>query len=210
MAPSAQGRALSWGMYNDQLFPLVLDFSAVGGLTDDQLLAFARANDPYKVERTAHGDILIMAPTGFLSSQRESTLLFHLSQWNEQVKLGIATSSSGGFLLPNGAVRAPDAAWVTLERYQAYDSKALRGFAPFAPDFVAEIASPSDNLKELHSKLAEWIGNGVRLGWLLDPTTETAWVYQPGTQPTQINGFDATLAGEPVLPGFVFELAKLR
>ncbi|MDX2064000.1 MAG: Uma2 family endonuclease [Bacteroidia bacterium] len=197
-------------MYSDQLFPLVLDFSAVGGLTDDQLLAFARANDPYRVERTAHGEILIMAPTGTHASELENTFLYWLTAWNERYKLGRVTPMTGGFVLADGSMRAPDAAWIENGRYQQALAQQPTGFFRIAPDFVAEIVSPSDNLKELHSKLAEWIGNGVRLGWLIDPTTETAWVYQPGTEPTTITGFDATLAGEPVLPGFVFELAKLR
>jgi Uma2 family endonuclease len=53
--------------------------------------------------------------------------------------------------------------------------------------------------------MREYIAQGARLGWLLDPRTVTAEIYRPG-QPVETLKRPATLSGEDVLPGLVLEL----
>ena len=125
--------------------------------------------------------------------------------WNRDSKLGVAFDSSAGFTLPNGAVRAADAAWRTLERWSAVSAEERMRFAPVCPDFVVEITSPLDKLNDAREKMREYLAQGVRLGWLLDPKSGLTEVYRPGCPVESLNR-PATLSGEEVLPGFVLDL----
>src|SRR5581483_11810140 len=95
--------------------------------------------------------------------------VWQLEAWNKRLRAGVVFDSSAGFRLPNGATRAPDAAWVAISRWRALSQAQRRGFAPLCPDFVIELLSPSDDLDETRAKLAEYIENGAKLGWLIDP-----------------------------------------
>src|SRR5438132_10333956 len=92
----------------------------------------------------------------------------------------------------NGAVRGPDAAWMPLSRWQTVSPEQQEKLAPVCPDFVIELRSPSDakrkpgraqpqdRLSDAQKKMAEYMNNGARLGWLLDPLRKRAYVYHPG------------------------------
>jgi Uma2 family endonuclease len=82
------------------------------------------------------------------------------------------------------------------------------GFAPVVPEFLVEVRSPSDRLPALGTKMHEWIANGCRLAWLIDPINRSAAIYRADGTVTEAP-FDETLNGEDVLPGFVFDPASL-
>jgi Uma2 family endonuclease len=92
--------------------------------------------------------------------------------------------SSSGFLLPDGSVRSPDASVVRLERWQALSEAEREGFAPLCPDLVIELASPSDEAQALRNKMAAYMANGARLGWLLLPQSRTVEIWQTGNAET--------------------------
>ena len=92
--------------------------------------------------------------------------------------------SSSGFLLPDGSVRSPDASVVRLERWQGLSEAEREGFAPLCPDLVVELASPSDEPQALRKKMAAYMANGARMGWLLLPQKRTVEVWLPGTTAT--------------------------
>ena len=121
---------------------------------------------------------------------------------------GLAFDSSAGFTLPNGAIRSPDASWVRRERWNALTPDQQEKFAPLCPDFVVELRSRTDRLSDLHDKLQEYIDNGARLGWLIDPIDKRVYVYRPG-QPVESLDDPATLSGDPVLTGFVLPVREL-
>ena len=83
-------------------------------------------------------------------------------------------------------------------------------FLPFAPDFVVEIFSSSDNLIETQKKMNKWIENGTQLGWLIIPKDQHTFIYRADGTVDKITGFDKRLSGENVLPGFEFDLAVLQ
>lgn len=135
---------------------------------------------------------------------------YQLQHWNrtKAAAPGHSYESSAGFKLPNGAVRAPDVAW--LSRAARALAQQAGGFLATCPEFVVEIRLPSDRLPTLQAKMAEYMANGVQLGFLLDVEAETAYIYRPG-QPAQTGqGYDQELSGEPVLPGFGLDLRPLR
>ena len=174
-------------------------------LTDEQFFLLCQHNRELRFERTAKGEILIMPQTGGETGNRNADLTFQLQAWSRQNNLGKAFDSSTGFKLPNGANRSPDASWVKRDRWFALTPEQRKKFLPLCPDFVVELRSPSDSLKETQEKMQEYIDNGARLGWLIDPQTRRVEIYRPN-QDVEILENPATVPGEDVLPGFVLDL----
>jgi Uma2 family endonuclease len=177
-------------------------------LTDDQLFELCQINQELWIERTAEGDLVIMPPEGWETGSRSANLVTLLTQWAWQDSTGVISGSSGGFILPNGAMRAPDAAWVLRSRLAALTPEQKQKFLPLCPDFVVEIRSPSDRLSTVQAKMQEYLDNGARLGWLFDPPNRVVYVYRPN-QPVEHLENPTTISGEPVLPGFILNLQKI-
>ncbi|MEG4250293.1 Uma2 family endonuclease [Microcoleus sp. Pol10D4] len=177
-------------------------------LTDEQFFQLCQNNRDYQFERTASGELIIMPPTGSETSKRNMDLSYQLRAWSRQNNLGVAFDSSGGFRLPNGADRSPDASWVKKERWDALTPEQKDSFAPLCPDFVVELRSRTDSLKKLQEKMQEYIENGAKLGWLIDRQNRRVEIYRPG-QDVEILENPATLSGEDVLPGFVLNLEEI-
>ncbi|MCL1472537.1 Uma2 family endonuclease [Argonema antarcticum] len=174
-------------------------------LTDEQYFQICQNNRDLRFERTAKGVLLIMPPTGSVTGNRNFDLAVELGIWNKQTKLGQGFDSSSGFTLPNGAERSPDVSWIKQERWDALTPEEQQKFAPICPDFVVELRSLTDTLKELREKMQEYIDNGTRLGWLIDRKNRRVEIYRPN-QDVEILENPATLSGEDVLPGFVLDL----
>lgn len=177
-------------------------------VSDEDLYEFCRANPDFRIERTAEGEILIMSPTGGETGRRNFVLIGQFWAWVRVDGTGVGFDSSTGFILPNGAERSPDVAWVRAGRWNALPPAERDRFVKLCPDFVAELRSPSEELATLEAKLAEYMASGCQLGWLLDPTTRSVHVYRPGAEP-EILPDPATVSGDPILPGFVLALAEL-
>ena len=189
----------------------VLSGPFVAGFSDDEFFAFCQSNDTARIERTANHEIIIMPPAGFESGAASATAGGNLFMWQRQLRHGRVADSSTGYTLPDGAVLSPDASWVSPQRLAAVTPAQLEKFPPLCPDFIIEIKSPSDRLKTLHAKMEQWLRNGVRLGFLIDTATETAFIYRPDEPtPETVQGFDHELSGEPVLVGFRLDLRELR
>jgi Uma2 family endonuclease len=183
----------------------ILRMPATATLTSDQFYDLCRVNPDWKLERTAQGDLVVMAPTGGETGARNANLLIRLGIWNEQSQLGVVFDSSTGFHLPNGADRSPDVAWVKQDRWNALTPQQREKFPVLAPDFVIELMSPSDDLSEAQAKMQEYLDNGVQLGWLLNRKTKQVEIYQSG-QPKEVLQQPNQLFGDPILPNFVLSL----
>ncbi len=179
-------------------------------MSEDEFYQFCQRNAESKFERRADGIIEFLTMTGGTTGHRNSGIVTDLTIWNRQNRLGLVFDSSTGFRLPNGAVRSPDAAWVRAETWQALPAAQQEKFPPLCPDFVVELVSPSDDLTAVVVKMEEYIANGCRLAWLIDPKTETARAFRTDGSVSVAKTFAETLSGEDVLPGFVFALATLR
>jgi Uma2 family endonuclease len=185
---------------------LTLDVKSIQ-FTDEQFFELCSANRDMRFERSAAGELIIMAPTGWGTGNKNAELGIDLGIWNRQTGLGKVFDSSTGFRLPNGADRSPDASWVSKDRLEALNPDPAK-FLPLAPDFVAELRSQSDTLKLLQTKMQEYIENGVRLGWLIDPKNQRVEIYRPG-QAVEVLESPVGLSGEEVLPGFRLDLNPL-
>jgi Uma2 family endonuclease len=187
---------------------LTLNLSPVVQLSDDDFYNLCQANRDLKLERTAKGELVVMSPTGGEGGRQEADLIIDLGLWNRQTRLGIAFSSSTNFKPPNGAERSPDAAWVRRERWEALTPQQRRKFPPLAPDFVIELRSATDELEPLQQKMQEYMDNGVRLGWLINPQDQQVEVYRQG-QPKQTLDSPSSISGEDVVPGFILDLSRI-
>jgi len=178
------------------------------GLTDEQFYQLCIANEEWRLELTAEGELIIMPPTGGESGIRNADLTTDLNLWNRETKLGKVFDSSTEFRLPNGAYHSPDASWVLLERWKALSSEQRRHFPPLCPDFVIELSSETDSL----AKMREYQDNSTRLGWLIDPKTPLVEIYRASIDVETLNfsvDKPPTLSGEDVLPGFVLDLTPI-
>ena len=161
-----------------------------------------------RLELTSTGELIIMPPTGSETSKRNFNLTNQLGRWAETDASGIGFDSSGGFTLPNGAIRSPDASWVKHERWDKLTDAQRDGFAAICPDFVVELRSRTDRLTELRNKMEEYIENGALLGWLIDPLGFRVYVYRPDQDVVILENPEA-VSGEQLLPGFTLNLTKL-
>jgi Uma2 family endonuclease len=190
------------------LKPLTLHLASVLRLTDDQLFELCQRNRDLRIEREPTGDLTLMTPVGGKSANRNARILARLNRWAEQDGSGETFDSSGGFLLPDGAMRSPDAAWVERSRLTALAVETRERFLPLCPDFVLELRSPSDPLADLQAKMREYLDNGARLGWLIDPLDRRVYVFRPGLEVEMLDE-PASISGSPELPGFELELERI-
>ncbi len=184
---------------------LTISLDSVIDLTDEQFFQLCRKNSDLKFERNAQGDLTIMAPEGGDTGMHSASITTDLEIWNRTTKLGITFGSSTGFKLPNGSDRSPDASWSLKERWEALSPKQREKFPPICPDFVIELMSPSDSLKDTHAKMQEYQDNGARLGWLINRKDKQVEIYRLG-HPTEVLQAPSFLSGEDVLPEFVLSL----
>ena len=177
-------------------------------MTDEQFYQLCQANETLRFERTARGDLVIMPPTGGETSNRNASLTGQLWLWNDRHQLGQVFDSSGGFKLLNGANRSPDAAWIRQERWDELEPAQKVRFVPLCPDFAIELLSPSDSLAALRAKMAEYLTNGIQLGWLINRQARQVEIYRPD-RPVEILDAPASVSGDPLLPGFVLKLRSI-
>jgi Uma2 family endonuclease len=174
-------------------------------ISEEQFYQLCADNRDLRLERSADGNIIVMPPTGGLSGHRNTEIAFQLHTWNKQRELGVVFGSSTGYYLPNSAVRAPDASWITSEKWNSLAPSQKEKFLPFSPDFAIELMSPTDTLAETRKKMVEYLDNGMRLGWLINPKTQSVEIYRPSRE-TEILNEPQTLSGENVLPNFILDL----
>jgi Uma2 family endonuclease len=184
---------------------VVLNLEPIAHLTDEQFYQLCVANRDLSLEMNAAGELIIVPPVGGESGNQEADLITDLNNWNRQTKLGKVFSSSTIFILPNGAKRSPDAAWVKIERWEALTPEQRKKFPPIVPDFALELRSETDRLTTLQEKMEEYINNGLRLGWLINPQDARVEIYRSGKVPEVIQ-IPAIVSGEDILPGFVLDL----
>ncbi|MDB9456606.1 Uma2 family endonuclease [Dolichospermum circinale] len=176
--------------------------------TDDKFVEMVAANKDLRLELSSQGELSIMSPTGGETGDRNLELGGQVWFWNRQNGLGKAFDSSTGFKLPNGATRSPDVSWIKIERWNALTPEQRKRFLPLCPDFVIELVSESDDLADTQAKMREYIANGLRLGWLINPKNKQVEIYRPN-QEIEVLESPTSLSGEDILPGFILDLQPI-
>jgi Uma2 family endonuclease len=176
--------------------------------TSEQFASLAAAYPEIQMELTKEGELIFMPPTMTKSGMRNFKLTVRFGEWSEANGLGIGFDSSTIFTFPNGAKRSPDLSWVEASRWEALTEEEQESFSRICPDFVAELRSKTDRLSTLQKKMREYIANGARLGWLIDPKSNRVEIYRPG-QEVEILDAPVSISGDPVLPGFTLDLKDI-
>ena len=176
--------------------------------SDEDFLELCRLNQDLQFEQSANGEIIIMPPTGGITGNRNLRLIGQVYVWIEQSKNGIGFDSSTLFRLPNGAIRSPDVAWISTDRWQQLTADEREGIVPLCPDFVIELRSPTDSLKQLQAKMREYIANGAQLGLLIDAKAKQVHVYRPQQAVATLDN-PPEVSCEPLLSSFTLNLSAI-
>jgi len=186
--------------------PIVLRPS--GPVSDQELMRFSAQNAPFKIERNKEGALTIMTPVGGIGSTHEMYVAGKVFNWAEETSAGIAFSPNGGFNLADGSCLSPDAAWISLERWNTLTSEQQAGFPPLCPDFLIEVRSQSDARKIVEEKMQTWLDNGAKLAWLVDPIAASVTIYRPGRAPETLERPEI-VKGEAPVEGFELRCTRL-
>jgi Uma2 family endonuclease len=176
-------------------------------VTPEEFDRLCQLNPDLRLELTKDGELIAMAPTGGDTGERNSDLNADLVIWNRQTGLGRVFDSSTGLDLRafGGGKSSADATWFEKSRLEGVNTK---GFIPAVPDFVIELRSETDAIKDVRKKMAEYRSLGVRLGWLIDPQQRQVEIYRL-ERDVEVLEAPTSLSGEDVLPGFVLELRSI-
>jgi Uma2 family endonuclease len=177
-------------------------------MTDEELMRFCAVNDPLRVEREPNGEILLMTPANIKTSKMNLRIGRLLDEWTEIDGRGVASGPDGGYTLPDGSMRAPDAAWVERPRWDALSDAQQSSFAPLCPDFIIELRSPSDKLSAAKAKMQQWIANGAHLGWLIDPIEQSVSIYRPNQSP-EVHYHPTSVQGDGIMAGFELVMSRI-
>jgi Uma2 family endonuclease len=179
-------------------------------MNDEEFYEFCTLNKDWQVERSKDGQILIMPPTLIETSFKNNELARQLGNWNFEKKLGFVSESNGGYILPDTSMKAPDAAWISHERFESRYNTDKKTFPYVCPEFIVELMSDSDSLKSSTLRMEAWMENGCLMAWLINPKTEKVYVYRTEGLVHIIEGFDKTVSGEDILPDFELVLKHLK
>lgn len=188
--------------------PITLQLPAEWAVDDDCLSELGELNEMLWIERTAEGALQINFPPGFPSSEAEGAVGAQIIAWRFAEDSGRATPGTGGYSLPDGSLLVPDTAWISDERLEGIEIEPTKPM-PAAPDFVLEVRSYSQEIRDQQEKMERWMANGVRLGWLIDPFDARVWIYREGQdEPEQLERPD-TLSGESIMVGLAVDLTRI-
>ena len=186
----------------------IIHMQPVIEIDDERFYALCQLNRDVRLERNQEGNVIIMPPTGGDTGRRNAEIIVQLGMWARQDETGTIFDSSTGFRLPNNAVRSPDAAWVENARLDLLSDEERRTFVPLCPEFLLELRSESDDLGTLKEKMREYIDNGTRLAWLIDPLERKVSIYRSGL-PVEVLENPKYISGDPILSGFTLDLRTI-
>jgi Uma2 family endonuclease len=198
-------------LVNSEQVSLPIDLSSLTTLptmSEAQFYEFCRTNPDLRIERNAHGEVIVMSPAFADTGNRNGRIFAQVFNWAEENGNGETFDSSSGFTLPNSATRSPDTSWIQSDRWNKLSPEEQASFAPIVPDFVIELRSSSDTLKGLQDKMQEYIDQGVRLGLLIDRKNCIVHIYRPNLEPELLRNPEF-VSCEPELSGFELKMAKI-
>ena len=174
-------------------------------MTADELLRLPPDGHRYEL---VEGELKVMTPAGPRHGRIAMRLGSLIEQHARQHNLGVVYAAETGFQLREDpdTVRAADAAFVAKGRVPLEGEP--EGYWAIAPDLVVEVVSPSDSASAVQSKVADWLGAGCRLVWVIYPDTQTVTEYHSQTEVRMLTA-DQTLEGGDVLPGFACGVSEI-
>jgi Uma2 family endonuclease len=196
--------------------PLLLDVSDTTLIvTPEQFDVLCTKNPDLRLELTPNRELIVMAPAGGESSEKNADLVIEVGIWNRQTNLGRVFDSSGGYDFEAfcGGQPSPDVSWIEKSRLEGVN---IVKFIPVVPDFVIELRSPlaqaelsaSDNLKPAQKKMMVYQRVGVRMGLLIDPKKKRVEIYRPG-QEVEVLEAPVSIDCNEVMPRFILDMSRI-
>jgi Uma2 family endonuclease len=152
---------------------------------------------------------LVERKMGAKSSLAATKLLLRFGNFVESNNLGLVFQADCGYQIfaeERGRVRFADGSFI--HRGKLSEDRVPQGHCRVAPDLVIEAVSPNDTAYEVEDKIAQWLGAGVRLVWVIYPETQRVQVHRVDGTVTKLQSAEQ-LAGEDVLPGFQCPVAAI-
>lgn len=143
------------------------------------------------------GEILV-SPTGFRHSEIAGKILQIIATFLDEFPIGKVLTPDVGIWLSDGNLRSPDVTFVRNEKLP--EGKSPDTFGEFVPDLAVEVLSPKDRMRQVASKIGEFLDCGIPMVWLVDPARETVTIYRSLSDTEQLSR-DDTIGGAPALPG---------
>ncbi len=173
-------------------------------MSPEDLLAFAKLNQPLLCELNVNGSITLMEREKSRKKSRINYFINALKVWQSENNLGFLPDENTGFVLRNGTIRHPIQTWLRSFKKENYIEHLLE----IAPDFVFECITEDDSMELIAQRAQNYIINGVQLIWFLDETAQTVTVFSQN-QSKKVFNFNEKIHAETVMPNFEF-LFKLK
>ncbi len=188
--------------------PILLDVTNTRlTVTSEQFDRLCLDNPNLRLELTPNRELIVMALTGGESGKKTARLSSRVVVWNDETDLGEVFDSSTGYDFTEfgGGKRSPDVSWIEKSRLEG---KNIIGLIQIVPDFAIELRSPTDNLSEARTKMAEYQQLGVRLGLFINPQDRQVEIYRP-SQEVEILENPKSIDCNEVMPGFILSMSKI-
>jgi Uma2 family endonuclease len=172
-------------------------------LTDEEFETLSEKTEFAIVERSSKGAIVVSDLSGGLTSSANAEINMQFRNWSKRHR----SLMHCGFFLSDGSCLSPDLSYISETQRDALARDQRDHFLRLAPEFVIELVSQSDNLRDIEKKMEVWIANGVELGWLIDPEAKQVHIYAPGCETRVESGL--SVAGSGPVGGFVLDLEEV-
>ena len=168
---------------------------------------FAMPDDGWRYE-LIEGVLIRLSPAGLRHGRVGRRFSTRLGAFVDERGLGEVVGPDTGFYFVRDpdTVLVPDVAFIRADRMPLVEDEI--GFAPIVPDLVVEVVSPSDRPDEVAGRVKDYLGYGVPLVPVLDPTPRTANVHAPDAEPRVLRHGDVLDLGK-VVPGFAVPVGDL-
>lgn len=177
-------------------------------LSVDEFWDFCSQNDKLQIELTKENEITITFPRGFAFSEKSLEILVQLGSWEKIYQTGKVFNRLVGYAFPKGLIFSPSFSWIKKARFESLNKEQKEKLIHLCPDFVLELRSAFDSLDTLQAKMAEYIENGARLGWLIDPKNKQVYIYRPNKQ-VEVLKNPKIVSGEDILKGFELDMTEI-
>lgn len=179
-------------------------------ITSEYLADLQTGREGIWCESTAEGELIISGASDPPVSAGETRLSAQVVTWEARSAPGTTRATTGGFNIEGWGFKIPDISWISREREAAAlrDGKVVRGYLPAAPEFVIEVRSPGDDLRDLREKMVGWTAHGVLFGLLVDPRNRNVHVYRDGDE-VDLRREPETVGCGPEMPGLVLDFTSI-
>ena len=153
------------------------------------------------------GELMIMPGPKPLHNFVIVNLIYFLSGFAREKKLGRVLGDNADYELGEAGVYRPDVSFITRGRV-----KSATEYFNFAPDLAVEVLSPSNITREIQHKIQVYSQYGSRLIWIVSPEDRQVVAYTPQADDSfhvRYFGVDDTLSGGEVLPEFSLKVAQI-